>query len=1027
MATNLTVNGSVYSYPDNDDTQWGTVATAWAAAVSNSTLQKTGGNFTLTADANFGPNYGLVTEYVKSNSANVASTGEVRLANTDKIAFRNSTNDGDVTIEMDGDNLTFGGTGIGAGTITTDTLIATHIEADYYKSKNGGSAQSGLFRLNNVEGVVWRNSTDTGDVALSLDGNDLAFYGNKLTSTGITTTGSVTAGATGLVINGGTPLTTTNRTGTGNLVLATSPTISAPVINGGTVSGSTLVNPTNTLNLPGGGYFYHYVSTDLNQPIISGGEVGPRYLASTTVGGIMKTLGQSTFGFETSGGTGSASFDVKNLLSNDTNRTGTSFSVYHDETGNPANYLAVKSALTGSAPQLLAKGSDTDVDIKLTAKGSGRLVIDGGPADQVYMDASYGTGSYHGVAMRNFSGDIVGRFGTAFNDNTVPYGSNNVAFEVRDLYSGGTAWGSSAFPDNVEFAVYSTASGGQTTAAHVAIGSSIDPANPGGTGGPTIKAVCGTLGTYTTNLNIETQGGGSLVLKTPRMTFKGSNVNIAPANNTGGAGYSLAIDAGTGVGAGGVATFGGGAAGLAGSAGGAVLIGGGSGSGSGAGGNATVLGGTSNSGTGGQARIIGGTSISSAGGDVHIRGGGGGAGGAVIIETASNELPAIKVSGTATPAIGFNGSSPITKPTITGTRADGVATASLLTALANYGLVVDSTSAGTAGAAAPAPNYIINGSMRVAQRAALTIPTSAPAVGTGYGKVDRFYSYAGASLTAGTATQTTASPVGTSGYAHHASGVSCSAGGLALFLGTRIEAKTAVAMKNQTVTVSAKVQHDAGVNATYTIYLHKANSADTFSAVTLIGNSSGTVVATGTPATISYTVAAGDCSNGLQVLIGVTTAGAITTKNFYTTEMKLEVGSSATEFQYPRFEEELSQCLRFYEKSFAYGTDPQEGASWNNNYGMTMMATMFTTTFEGQAVQFKAIKRANPTLTAYRTSNNATNGRWAYAWSGSYSETTNTPSFLSGTTGFSYNVGGANLTTYQTTELLGYWTASSEL
>lgn len=41
---------------------------------------------------------------------------------------------------------------------------------------------------------------------------------------------------------------------------------------------------------------------------------------------------------------------------------------------------------------------------------------------------------------------------------------------------------------------------------------------------------------------------------------------------------------------------------------------------------------------------------------------------------------------------GFNGTAPITKPTVTGSRGGNAALASLITALANYGLIVDSTS-----------------------------------------------------------------------------------------------------------------------------------------------------------------------------------------------------------------------------------------------------------------------------------------------------------------------------------------------
>lgn len=51
------------------------------------------------------------------------------------------------------------------------------------------------------------------------------------------------------------------------------------------------------------------------------------------------------------------------------------------------------------------------------------------------------------------------------------------------------------------------------------------------------------------------------------------------------------------------------------------------------------------------------------------------------------------ISPAFTTSVGFNGTSPITKPTVSGSRGGNAALASLLTALANYGLITDSTSA----------------------------------------------------------------------------------------------------------------------------------------------------------------------------------------------------------------------------------------------------------------------------------------------------------------------------------------------
>lgn len=98
MATSLVVNGVSYLYPDTGDQSWGAVASAWAAAVTSGTLQKAGGAFTLTADANFGATFGLVSAYYKTTTANIASTGQIRLADADTISWRNHANGADIAL-----------------------------------------------------------------------------------------------------------------------------------------------------------------------------------------------------------------------------------------------------------------------------------------------------------------------------------------------------------------------------------------------------------------------------------------------------------------------------------------------------------------------------------------------------------------------------------------------------------------------------------------------------------------------------------------------------------------------------------------------------------------------------------------------------------------------------------------------------------------------------------------------------------------------------------------------------------------
>lgn len=92
MAVELVVNGVTYNYPELTDEGWGPDATNWAVAINQSVLTKAGGLFSLTADVDFGPNFGLKSTYYKTRSANIATAGQFRLANSDVISFRNSGN-----------------------------------------------------------------------------------------------------------------------------------------------------------------------------------------------------------------------------------------------------------------------------------------------------------------------------------------------------------------------------------------------------------------------------------------------------------------------------------------------------------------------------------------------------------------------------------------------------------------------------------------------------------------------------------------------------------------------------------------------------------------------------------------------------------------------------------------------------------------------------------------------------------------------------------------------------------------------
>lgn len=131
MSVSLTVNGISYDYPEEGDQGWGDPATGWAQAVTQGMLQKAGGNFTLTADVDFGASFGLKVAYLKSRATNPASSGIVRLGNTEAISWRNFANGGNVTLSVNASdqvevaNFKVTGTAVVAAATTAALTLGT--------------------------------------------------------------------------------------------------------------------------------------------------------------------------------------------------------------------------------------------------------------------------------------------------------------------------------------------------------------------------------------------------------------------------------------------------------------------------------------------------------------------------------------------------------------------------------------------------------------------------------------------------------------------------------------------------------------------------------------------------------------------------------------------------------------------------------------------------------------------------------------------------------------------------------------
>lgn len=206
-------------------------------------------------------------------------------------------------------------------------------------------------------------------------------------------------------------------------------------------------------------------------------------------------------------------------------------------------------------------------------------------------------------------------------------------------------------------------------------------------------------------------------------------------------------------------------------------------------------------------------------------------------------------------------------------------------------------------------SVIINGSMLVDQRATGTTPLS---LTTSYQyTVDRMAAGVLNSVTAGTVGKTTNAVIG-SAAALVMSGVS----GLSTAqpsIRYRVEAKDAAALSNQTVTFAMDVYQNAVSSCNYVITLSEADASDDFTTVTTTGITSTTAVLISTATTISVTGTLGDVSNGLQITVTAQPGAALTTKNFYWSDMRLSRSSIVLPFSPRPYGQELSLCKRYYQ------------------------------------------------------------------------------------------------------------------
>lgn len=126
-AVTVTVNGSNHTIPQTNEKGWGANVTAWIQAISQYTLQNSGGTFTLTAEVDTGATYGFKVPYIKTQTSTPSTAGVLRLARTDSIAWRNEANSANLLLGVDSSNrLTWNGSALlPAGALTASRALAS--------------------------------------------------------------------------------------------------------------------------------------------------------------------------------------------------------------------------------------------------------------------------------------------------------------------------------------------------------------------------------------------------------------------------------------------------------------------------------------------------------------------------------------------------------------------------------------------------------------------------------------------------------------------------------------------------------------------------------------------------------------------------------------------------------------------------------------------------------------------------------------------------------------------------------------
>ncbi len=351
-------------------------------------------------------------------------------------------------------------------------------------------------------------------------------------------------------------------------------------------------------------------------------------------------------------------------------------------------------------------------------------------------------------------------------------------------------------------------------------------------------------------------------------------------------------------------------------------------------------------------------------------------------------------------------------------------------------------------------NRIINGAMVIDQRNAGASVT--PASGSYVYSLDRWTTYASQSSkmsvqqNAGSVTP----PTGFSNYLGITSLSAYTVGASEEFVLTHFVEGTNVAdlgwgtANAKTITISFWVRSsltgtfggalmNSAQNRAYP-FSYTISSANTWEqkTLTVAGDTTGTwLTTTGRGIQLTFSLGVGSTYSGTagawtgsykSSATGATSVVGTNGATFYITGVQLEVGNTATDFEYRPYGTELQLCQRYYHKSPSQGSAP---ANQGQDIGHTATAINANELLAGM-LRFPVVMRTTPTLTMYRPNAGVTgaDNKWSVNLSGGWAATTDsTYNSLSDNAVQFYFTQSGSFTFGQSYLILGAYAFSAEL